>query len=180
MSDVTQHPLPPDSAAPPEQRHWLPQLRSRWWTVLLGLSLMANLLVLGLAVGAGFDERRQERIMGASYIQLIPRNFLRQLPRERRDALMDLVHDRLHQLRQLRTTSQASPLKLAEALEKDAATDADIQAAVDAFTTGSGSLAAGGAAVVMDIVKRLSPEERKLLAASIRERAAKAERRRRD
>jgi hypothetical protein len=170
MSDVNVN-----QASPPEEkRHWLPQLQSRWWTLLLGLSLMANLLVLGLAVGSGFGERRAERIMGASYIQLIPRDFLRQIPRQRRDELMGIVHDRLHQLRDLRASSEASPLKLADALDKDGATEADIKAAVDAFTTGSGSLAAGGGAVVMEIVGKLTPEERKILAASIRERAARA------
>lgn len=175
MSDINQ---PVSPAAP--RRHWLPQLRSRWWTLLLGLSLMANLLILGLAIGFGFDERRMERISGASYIQLIPRDFLRTLPRERRSELMAIVHDRSHELRDLRKNSQASPLKLAEALEKEGATDADIKAAIDVFTTGSESLAAGGGTVVMEIVSKLSVEERKTLAASIRERAARADRRRRN
>lgn len=168
MTDIPQTPL---------KRPWLPQLRSRWWTLLLGLSLMANFLVLGLAIGFGFDERRAERITGASYIQLIPRDFLHGLSRERRNELMAIVHDRSHELRDLRKTSQASPLKLADALEKAGATDADIKAAIDAFTTGSESLAAGGGTVVMEIVAKLTPEERKLLAASIRERADNADRR---
>lgn len=162
------------------RRHWLPQLRSRWWTLLLGVSLMANLLVIGLVVGTRFDGRRAERIMGASYIQLIPRDFLHQLPRERRKELMGLVHDRLHELRDLRANSQTSPLKLADALEKPDATEADIKAAVDSFATGSGSLAAGGAAVVMEIVAKLSPEERRQLAEAIRARAAHADGRERD
>ncbi len=162
------------------RRHWLPRLRSRWWTLLLGLSLMANLLVLGLALGFGLEQRRAERLSGASYIQLVPRDFLRQLPRERRNELMGIVHDRSHELRELRKNSQASPLKLADALEKDGATDADIKSAIDAFTTGSESLAAGGGTVVMEIINKLSPEERKLLAVSIRDRAARADGRKRN
>ncbi len=173
MSDVTPTPAL-------RRRNWLPQLRSRWWTLLLGLSLMINLLVAGLAIGVGFDERRAERLAGASYIQLIPRDFMHRLPRERRVELMGIVHQRSHQLRDLRAMSQSSPLKLADALEKDGATDADIKLAVDAFTTGSESLAAGGGAVVMEIVGKLSPDERKLLAASIRTRAERANRRKRD
>lgn len=180
MTDTPSAPPGAPAGSDTQRRPLLPQLRSRWWTLLLIVSLMANFLVIGLAVGFGLDRGRPDRIMGASYIQLIPRDFLRELPRERRRELMDLVHDRLRQLRDLRANSQASPLKLAEALEKPEATEADIRAAVDAFTTGSGSLAAGGGQVVMEIVGRLSPEERRLLAASIRERAARAGRRDRD
>ena len=53
-------------------------------------------------------------------------------------------------------------------------------AAIDAFTTGSESLAAGGGTVVMEIISKLSPEERKLLAVSIRDRAARADGRKRN
>jgi hypothetical protein len=159
---------------------WVPQLRSRWWTLLLGLSLMANLLIAGLAIGIGLGGGPVDRIMGASYIQLIPRNFLRELPFERRRELMSIVRERSRELRDLRANTHASPLKLAEALEKPDATDADIKAAVDSFTTGSESLAAGGGAVVIDIVAKLTPEERKLLAAAIRERASRADRRKGD
>lgn len=180
MSDAMTPMEPPVTPDPPTRRPWLPQLRSRWWTLLLGVSLMANLLVIGLALGFGFEGRRAERLMGASYIQMIPRDFLRNLPRERREELMGIVHDKLHQLRELRATSDASPLKLAEALEKPDASDAEVRAAVEAFATGNGSLAAGGAGVTMEIVSKLTPDERKALAHAIRDRAERAARRRRN
>ena len=153
------------------RRPWLPQLKSRWWTLLLGLSLMLNLLVVGLVAGQGFDRGPVGRIMGASYVQLIPRRFLSELPRERRKVLMDIVHQRGDELRNLREDSFESPLKLADVLEKEGATAADLKAAIDAFTTGSGSLAASGGAVVNDIVNQLTPDEKRLLAAAIRDRA---------
>lgn len=159
-----------------EKRSILPQLRSRWWTLLLILSLMANFLVIGLALGFRY-EGRPDRMFGPSYVQLIPRDFLRQLPRERRMELMQIVHDRLHDLRRLRASSQSASLQLADALEKPDATEADIKAAIDAFTTGSGSLAAGGGAIALEMVEKLTPDERKLLAQSIRDRAARAKRR---
>jgi hypothetical protein len=62
---------------------WLPHLRSRWWAVVLGLSLMLNLLVGGIMLGGAFGPHRMERLSGASYVQLIPRSFFRQLPKER-------------------------------------------------------------------------------------------------
>jgi hypothetical protein len=179
MSDAQSNTPAADGNTGAGKRRYLPQLRSRWWTLLLILSLMANFLVVGLALGFRFEGGRPERMMGASYIQLVPRDFLRQLPRERRAELMGVVHGKLHQLRELRATSQASPLLLADALDNPNATDADIKAAVDAFTTGSGSLAAGGGAVVLDMVAKLTPDERKLLAQSIRDRAARMDRRNR-
>jgi Heavy-metal resistance len=165
----------PDTTTP-SRASWLPQLQSRWWTLLLVLSLMLNLLVVGLAIGIGLGGGPVDRIMGSSYIQLVPRNFLRELPRERRHELMAIVRERSKALRELRNNTHIAPLKLADALEKPGATDADIKAAIDAFTTGSESLAAGGGAVVVEIVAKLTPEERKMLAAAIRERAERAQR----
>jgi Heavy-metal resistance len=153
------------------RRPWLPQLRSRWWTLLLGLSLMVNLLIFGLIAGQGFDRGPVGRIMGASYVQLIPRRFLSDLPHERRKELMAIVKKRGQELRGLRQNSFEAPLKLAEVLEKDNATAEEVKAAIDVFTVGSGSLAASGGAVVNEIVSQLTVAEKKSLAAAIRERA---------
>ncbi len=183
MNETNTNPLPegksPGTLGASAKRNWLPALRSRWWTLVLGLSLMANLLVAGVVIGHGFGRGPMERMVGASYIQLIPRKFLSDLPRERRRELMAVVRERTELLRELRSKSNAAPLKLAEVLENVNATPADIKSAIDAFTTGSESLAAGGGAVVLEIVGKLTAEERRSLAAAIRERAEKAERKRR-
>ena len=57
MSDAMTPIEPPVTAESAIRRPWLPQLRSRWWTLLLGVSLMANLLVIGLALGFGYEGR---------------------------------------------------------------------------------------------------------------------------
>lgn len=174
MTDTT--PQMPDNPAP-ERKNWLPQLRSRWWTALLGLSLMLNLLIAGMYLGFGFSGNSADRIVRSSYVQMIPRKFLADLPRERRRELMRIVRSRAQDLRALRENSDASPLKLAAALEKETVDPVEIRAAVDAFTTGSESLAAAGGEIVMEIVGKLTPEERKLLAAAIRDRAERQTRR---
>jgi uncharacterized membrane protein len=166
----------PITPAPPRRR-WLPQLRSRWWTLLLGLSLMVNFLIGGIAIGSFFHDDPVERITGASYIQLIPRRFLAELPRERRRELMDIVHQRGDELRHLREHSFAAPTQLADALSHDPYDPALVKAAVEAFTTGSESLAAGGGAVVEEIVAKLTPDERQALASAIRDRASRMNRR---
>jgi uncharacterized membrane protein len=149
---------------------WLPQLRSRWWTVLLGLSLMANLLVGGIVAGAMFDGGRNARLAGASYVQLVPRSFFRSLPHDRREALMQIVRGHKDDLRVLRKASDGASLKLADALDKEPFTLDDVRKTVTDFSTGTESLAARGGDIVVQIVTQLSPEERKLLAAAIRDR----------
>jgi uncharacterized membrane protein len=165
------------SPAKPKGLSWLPQFRSRWWTALLGLSLMANLLIGGVVMGGIWSGRQAERLAGASYVQLIPRNFFRELPRERRAALMQIVRDSREDLRRLRTDHETNSLKLAEVLEKDSFVLDDVRTTVTTFSTGTESLAARGGEVVVRIVSQLTPEERKLLAKAIRERGDRGRRR---
>jgi uncharacterized membrane protein len=157
-----------------EKRSWLPQLKSRWWTALLGLSLMLNLLVGGIVFGGAFVGGRMERLTGASYVQLIPRNFFRELSAERRKAIMQIVRENRDDLKSLRDASEASSVKLAEVLEQDAFNIEGVKTAVASFTTGTGSLAARGGDVVVKIVAQLTPDERKALAKSIRQRAERS------
>jgi uncharacterized membrane protein len=156
---------------------WLPQLRSRWWTVLLGVSLMLNLAVAGIVAGGAFSGGRGERLAGASYVQLIPRSFFRDLSRERRDQLMQIVRDNRDDLRALRAASEGAGLKLAEVLEKPVFSIDEVQQTVTEFSTGTKSLAARGGDVVVKIVAQLTPAERTLLAAAIRERDARGRKR---
>jgi uncharacterized membrane protein len=165
MTDTT-------SSAP----RWLPQLRSRWWVVLFGVSLMANLLVLGLAGGALWKDGRDGRIPGASYVQLVPRSFFRDIPKERREVLMQIVRGHRDDLRDLRRASDAASLKLADVLEKEPFVLDDVKKTVTEFSTGTESLAAKGGDIVMQIVTELTPEERRQLAASIRQRDERVKR----
>ena len=152
----------------------LPRLTSRWWTALLCLSLMLNLLVGGLALGRRFGEGQVERLAGASYIQLIPRKFLQELPRDRRQILMEIVRQNRPDLRNLRSASEANSTKLADVLEKQPFVIDDVRSTVRDFATGTQSLAARGGDVVFEIVQQLTPEERSTLAQAIRDRAEKA------
>lgn len=156
---------------------WLPHLRSKWWTALLGLSLMLNLLVGGIVIGGFMGHYRMERLAGVSYVQLIPRNFFRDLPKQRRQELMQIVRDNRDSLRDLRSASEGSSLLLADALEQPSFSVDQAQSAVKAFTTGTESLAAKGGDVVMKIVMQLTADERKALAKSIRERESRGNKR---
>jgi hypothetical protein len=74
----------------------------------------------------------------------------------------------------LRDASEASSVKLAEVLEQDAFNIEGVKTAVASFTTGTGSLAARGGDVVVKIVAQLTPDERKALAKTIRQRAERS------
>lgn len=163
-----------------EQKSWLPKLQSRWWTLLLGLSLMLNLLVGGLIFGDRVAGGRMDRLVGASYVQLIPRSFFRELSRERRHELLQIVRESREDLRGLRSQYEGTSLKLADVLEKEAFTPDELRQAVSAFSTGTESLAARGGEVVVKIVGQLTSEERKLLAQAIRKRDETGKKRRKD
>lgn len=153
------------------RRAWLPRFNSRWWTALLGASLMLNLLIGGMAIGRFAGGRNMERLAGVSYVQLVPRRFLQDLPRERRHELMEVLRQNRPELRSLREASEANSIKLADVLEKEPFALEDVSRTVRDFATGTESLAARGGDVVVQIVAKLTPSERKALALAIRERA---------
>jgi Heavy-metal resistance len=150
---------------------FVPQLRSRWWTALLGLSLMANLLVAGLVLGSRY--RGDDRIMGANAVQVFPRSFLSSLPRDRRNELMGVVRRDMRGLRDMREGSSEEILKLADALEKDTGDLSLIRPAIAGYATGPDSLAARTVTLVTGVIEKMTPEERKSLASAIRERASR-------
>jgi uncharacterized membrane protein len=169
MTEHMQNHQTPDTG-PANGGRWLPSLRSRWWTVLLGLSLMANLLIGGMIAGRFIADGPPDRLVGASYVQLVPRRFFHDLPRERRRELMELVRGNRIDLRALRQATEQTSLKLADALSAVNYNEADVARAVEEFSSGTESLAARGGTVVLEIVKRLTPEERLALAEAIRAR----------
>jgi Spy/CpxP family protein refolding chaperone len=152
---------------------FLPSLRSRWWTLLLGVSLMFNLLVLGV-IGGHFAKRDGgDRLVGASYVQLIPRQFLRELSHARRREVMEIVKSYRPDLRELKLASEETAVALAFAVEQENYDPAAIKAVVDGFSTKSSALASKGGDVVLKIMALFTPEERKQLANAIRNRGKK-------
>lgn len=144
-------------------------LRTRWWKILLALSLAANLMIVGLAIGHRFGDGRGEHMKGGGYAQLVPRRFFAGLPRERRRELFEVFKQDMEGLRGLRGQADATSLRIADALEKQPYDPAVVQQAVVEFATGSQSLAAKGSAIVTNLVAKLTPEERAQLAAALRE-----------
>jgi uncharacterized membrane protein len=168
----------PQAVQPQEgwKRH-VPKLKSRWWTGLLGLSLMLNLLVGGLALGHRFGPERAERMAGANLIQLVPRKFIADLPRDRRRELLKIVREAGKPFRDGPRHPAAQAVELAKVLEMEPYDAVVAKAAVDGFALGPDSTAARSSAIVWTVIAALTPEERKALAVAIRDRAETQQRR---
>jgi uncharacterized membrane protein len=146
----------------------------RWAGRLLVLSLMANLLFAGWIAGNFIQHRKgAERLAGASMVQVVPRKFFSDLPAERRRELLKMLRQGMRELRPLRDGSSQQVGALADILERADYSVSEAHAAIDAFASGPDSLAVRGSTIMKELIAKLTPEERKLLAAAIRERAAR-------
>ena len=161
----------PTLVPPAPKRRFMPELRSPWWAALLVLSLMANLLVGGAAVGAKIKGGGWQRAMMETRGQLLPQKFFAELPRDRRRELMAVFKEKQDMFEKSRDAADATALKFAEILEQPEFDATKAKTTVDDFTTGSNSLAFQGETFILDVVGKLTPDERKKLAADIRDRA---------
>jgi uncharacterized membrane protein len=163
----------PTLVTTPPKGRFIPELRSPWWAALLALSLMANLVVGGAAIGARMRGDGWQMGLMENRAQLLPRKFFAALPHDRRRALMDMFRAKKDQFMQSRQAADAVTLKFADLLEQPEFDQVKVKAVIDDFTSGSTSFATQGEVVILDIVAKLTPDERKKLAYDIRERAAR-------
>ena len=145
--------------------------RSKWWQALLIGSLALNLLIGGAVVTRMFVHGGPDRLMGVSYAQLIPRRFFVEMPRDRRKVLLDILKKYRDDFRSDRDASEQSAVKLADAIVAVPYDIEKVKAVVNEFASQNGKLAARGGDAALDILAVLTPEERQLLAAAIRDRA---------
>ncbi len=148
----------------------VPVLRSKWWTALLVASLMVNLLVAGAAISLSIRMKEFGFPMKGNLVQLIPRKFFDKLPDARRKTLIHVLRNSRDDFKSMRAASAVAALELASVLESPAYDAAAVKAVVDKFATDRESLAGKASAAVVDIIEKLEPAERTLLAATIRER----------
>lgn len=149
-----------------------------WTMFLLVASLAANLLIAGVVGMRYFYPERLERWSGASFTQLLPRRFLSDLPEDRRREFLDMLKSRRDVFRQSRAGMRDVALRFADALERNPYDEAQVNAAIQDFTKLSTQMVDSGTQVTLDIVKKLSPEERGLLAKQVRERVERMRERR--
>lgn len=145
--------------------------RSRWWSILLVASLALNLLFAGAIAARWFTQERVERLTGGSYTQLLPRRFLADLPRERRQDILAMLGAHRKAFRDGRTELRNAAVAIAAALEAEPYNADAAAKALDDFNAVASGLVTKGSDVARQVLATLSPEERKKLAQRIRERA---------
>jgi uncharacterized membrane protein len=159
-----------DDGTTTKSRYW-PAQSSRWWSALLIASLALNLFIGAAIATRFFVHGGPERFIGASYTQLIPRSFFAEMPRDRRKVLLDILKQYRKDFHADREGTESIAAKLADALVSEPYDVEKVKLVVSEFAGQSGRLAARGGDAALDIIALLSPEERKVLADSIRDRA---------
>jgi uncharacterized membrane protein len=153
------------------RRHWLPELKSRWWSAVLIASLAINLLVGAAVVTHYLRPNRPESIGRPQYAQLIPRKFFAELPRERRRELLDVLRKYSGDFRSRREEARANAMKLADALDAEPFDAARASEAAAAFAASGSAMAQRATSLASEFIAKLTPEERKQLARHIRDRS---------
>jgi uncharacterized membrane protein len=143
----------------------------RWWMVLLIVSLAFNLLIGAAALTRLFIKERTERVTGSSYIQLVPRKFLSDLPQPRRHELLAIFQQHRDEFREGRRMARDSAARLADALAAEPYDAAKVKSVADEFANAGTGMIAQGVEAAMEVVGKLTPAERGQLAQRIRERA---------
>lgn len=161
-----------DDGTSTKSRYW-PLQGSRWWSALLIASLALNLFIAGAIATRYFTHGGPQRFIGAGYTQLIPRGFFAEMSRDRRKILLDILRQYRKDFRAEREGTESVAAKLADALVTEPYDAEKVKLVVGEFATQSGKLATRGGDAALDIIGRLSPDERKILAGAIRDRASR-------
>jgi hypothetical protein len=141
-----------------------------WLKAALIASLAVNLLFIGAGVTRFVMRDSPDRVAGLSQVQMIPRRFFSDLDGPRKAELVGVFRQLSPSFREGRRALKSDLAALAAALDAEPYDAARVQAAVDTFSSNSQGLAANGAQAALKLIGMLTPEERKLLAAHIRQR----------
>ncbi|MCB1379690.1 MAG: periplasmic heavy metal sensor [Alphaproteobacteria bacterium] len=146
--------------------------------ILLFLSVALNLLFIGAAVARYFVHEPHGRISGISEMQLIPRKFFGDVSASRRSELAQVFKGYRVMFRDGREARRKMAVDLADALAAEPYDEIRARSAILAFNQKGAELMGHGGDAAVDFIGKLSPEERKLLAQRIRERAGAGSRKR--
>ncbi len=144
--------------------------RRRWLIPLLVASLAVNLVIVGATLSGRFWPQHGERGGLNRSADLMPRSFFRELDDQRRDELVEVFRARKTEWREERRALSAAAAAYADALEREPYDVPSAQSAIAEHTAKSHRLIDLGATVAGDLTEALAPEERRALAAAIRQR----------
>ena len=149
-------------AQTPKTRRW------SWWWVVLIASLAINLAVVAAIVAhKAAGPHRHRSITGPGFTQILPRAFFRELDRDRRDELVGELREHRKGFRELRKSLREKARDVATALRAEPYDEAAVTTALQVYETEAQSMVVRGRGIAENFFKRLTPEERKLIADQI-------------
>ncbi len=157
---------PARAPAPPRQPD--AHRSSRWIKIALVASLAVNLLFVGGGIARfAMHGGPPERFANSSQMQLIPRRFLGDVGGERRRELLAIFKTYGPSFKEGRKT-RPRPGDGADALDAGPYDPARTKAAIAQFGSASATLMETGGNAAEEMIGKLTPDERKLLAQHIR------------
>jgi hypothetical protein len=104
-------------------------------------------------------------------MQILPRKFVSDLDGERRREVVGILRKYRGEFRERRAEMRAATERIALALVAEPYDPTAVTAAIDEFAATGRLMIDGGVTTVKSVIAQLTPEERRLLAERIRERA---------
>ena len=138
-------------------------MKSKWVTVVLCISIAANLVLGGFVLGQGMKRPPQ---FGSDPVRAFPR-WMRQLPSPRREELRPYVREHFRAMRPHLKGLHARHGALQEALRAEPYDHEALNAALATLRRDLEHMHAQGNAAFADFVAALSAEERRALADDI-------------
>lgn len=164
--------MKPDDTRAPEAR------RRRWPTVLLAVSLTANLLVLGLVAGAHFRDVRDARAFpppDRSVMRSIGFSpFFDAMPRDARNRLGEALRNRDGHFVPDRAALAAEMQSMIEALRAEPFEPGKLEALLTAQHDRANARIIAGREVLLEQVAAMSPKERRDFADQLEGRFSRA------
>ena len=151
-----------------------PKRGTSWLKIALIASLAVNLLFVGGGVARWYMGFGPERMSRGLQMQLIPRRFFMEMDRDRRTELLSVFRSRDKQFRDGRAAIRAQVGAIADALDAEPYDPARLMAALKDYTAKSEALYSAGGDTALELIAKLTPAERKTLAAQLRQRGRPA------
>ncbi len=146
----------------PKTRRW------SWLWIALIASLAINLAVVAAIVShKTIGPHRHRSITGPGFTQILPRAFFRELDSDRREELVDELRGHRKGFRELRKSLREKARDVASALRAEPYDEAAVTKALEVYETEAQTMVVRGRGIAGNFFKRLTPDERKLIADQI-------------
>jgi len=146
----------------PKTRRW------SWLWIALIASLAINLAIVAAIVShQAVGPHRHRSITGPGFTQILPRAFFRELDRDRRDELVGELREHRKGFRELRKNLRQKARDVASALRAEPYDEATVTKALEVYQAEAQTMVGRGRNIAENFFKRLTPDERKLIADQI-------------